>query len=152
MNEPFCPRHYPRKFRQCGCELPPPPTKPSLVDVCRWCLTTSYAAPFCGRLGHWRMIVQEYERDLVIWQKTYGGVFVPVDEQPSPVAPPSVETKTETRPAVSRVPCSAVMLVIPPGAREFLAAMGQRGGSSRSERKQAASRRNGQMGGRRRTN
>jgi hypothetical protein len=105
-----------------------PPAKPLLGDVCRWCLTVTYAAPFCQRLGHWRMRQEEYESDLKRWQETERA------EKPRPAEP-------------SKAPSSRAELMIglTPGVRQFLAAMGRKGGSSRSDRKKAAARANGKI-------
>src|SRR5437588_9564349 len=74
MSDPYCLQHHPRRYSQCGCSLPKPPAKPLMADVCRWCLTCTYAAPFCRRLGHWRLITEEYEENLARWQETYGSM------------------------------------------------------------------------------
>jgi hypothetical protein len=111
-----------------------PPAKPLLGDVCRWCLTVTYTAPFCRQLGHWRMIQEEYEGALVRWQE------MKRVESRRPVVPRNTEASSSR---------AEMMLGLTAGVREFLAAMGRRGGSSRSERKQAASRRNGHLAGRR---
>jgi len=102
-----------------------PPPKPAKSDVCRWCLTLSYEN--CGWRDHWRLITEEYEKSLARWRQM------------------AAERRVEKpRPRASR----PILLVLPPGVREWLAELGRRGGSSRSERKQAASRLNGQRGGR----
>jgi hypothetical protein len=109
-----------------------PPAKPLPGDVCRWCLTVTYAAPFCQRLGHWRLKQEEYESDLKRWQETERA------EKSKSLELKSAATRRD------------LALALTPGVREFLAAMGRKGGSSRSPRKQAASRRNGHLAGQRR--
>src|SRR5260370_20861202 len=151
MREPYCPHHHPRTYSQCGCPLPKPPAKPLLADVCRWCLTGTYAAPFCRQFGHWRMIMGEYERDLARWQETYGAV-VAERRTEKMVAAPKPDLKREAPTPAPRVSRPAVVeFPIPTLPHRYFRALGQRGGRSRSEKKIAASRLNGQRGGRRRT-
>ena len=116
-----------------------PPAPPILSDVCRWCLTCAYGT--CRRFGHWELRMAEYKRDLELWQETQ--TKTGPAEKPRPVEPDSKREK----PRAAR---SAMVVVLPPGVREYLASLGRRGGSSRSERKREASRRNGHLAGRRR--
>lgn len=112
-----------------------PPVAPILSDVCRWCLSCAYGA--CRRFGHWELRMAEYECELVRWQEAHAQTAAV--EKSSPTESRREEFRTR----------SARLVALPPGVREYLASLGRRGGSSRSERKQAASRRNGQLAGRR---
>lgn len=112
----------------------PKPTKPLLTDVCPWCLSPSFATEFCRDLNHWELVNQQYLRDLSIWEQTHGRAKKPE---------PRKSAATPQRPDPGREP-----IFLPPGIRDWYASLGRRGGSSTSERKQAAARANGQRGGR----
>jgi hypothetical protein len=148
MRDPFCPQHHPRRYSQCGCALPKSPARPLPTDVCHRCL-----APYSNNNGrycpHWRLAHEEWASALAFYQQVYGKVesqdetlYVP---SPKPQKPDLQRERPTTEPRTSR---PIVVVVLPPGVREYLASLGHRGGSSRSERKQAASRLNGQRGGR----
>ncbi len=143
MGEPYCPQHHPRTYHQCGCPLPKRPAKPLTSDVCKWCLNFSYAT--CGNREHWKLVREQYEKDLERWEQTYGERRAERRaEKPAkpetPMGLPLVSTPRAPRPAV--------VVVLPPNVREFLANAGRIGGLSRSERKIAASRLNARRGGR----
>ena len=91
-------------------------------------------------LGHWRLITEEYEENLARWQETYGSMVA--ERRVEKVLKP---TKPRSAPRASR---PIVEFPIPSLPHRYFQALGQRGGRSRSERKQTASRLNGQRGGR----
>jgi len=63
-------------------------------------------------------------------------------------------SKPETESGVSgeelRAPRPTRGVALPPGVKQYLASLGRRGGSSRSERKKIAARANGHLAGKRR--
>jgi hypothetical protein len=116
MRDLFCPRHHPRKYSQCGCPLPAPPSKPLPTDTCKWCFG-EYRSAYCQRFGHMRMALAEHDAALKFYEKTYG---VRVEKPPEPLEKPQAT----------------------PEMRQYFASLGRLGGRSRSERKKAASRQN----------
>jgi hypothetical protein len=124
MGEAQCPRHRPRKFKECGCAPPAQPAEPRLTDVCRWCLHGTYASAFCKGLGHWNQIWQEYLSAFAFWKRMYG----------------SGGHKPVTAPNVERI--LAGQIIVPASTREYLSSIGQRGGASRSEAKVKSAREN----------
>jgi hypothetical protein len=119
MRDLACHLHHPRKYSECGCELPQPPTKPQLSDTCKWCFAT-FANPFCQRFGHWRMAVAEYEAAKEFYEKYYGVKIARPAESLAPTA------KSEITDAM----------------RQYFAENGRKGGRSRSAAKVASSARN----------
>src|SRR5713226_1355736 len=126
MSEPYCPQHHPKTYRQCGCPLPKPPAKPLLGDVCKWCLICTYAAPFCRRLGHWRLINEEYESGLARWQETYGTMVAERRAEKSKPTPVNLNVEMPT--ATPRVSRPTLVVVLSQGVRDWLAGLGRRGG------------------------
>jgi hypothetical protein len=114
-----------------------PPAIPVLTDVCRWCLWCAYGS--CSS-GHWRMRMTEYQEELARWKRAHPEGKT--EEVVAPLAKDEPTTPTRRR-KVTSVP-------IPSLIHEYLRSIGRRGGSSRSERKRAASRRNGHLAGERR--
>jgi hypothetical protein len=115
-----------------------PPVIPILSDTCRWCLTCPYGS--CLNFGHWQMRLKEHQEELKRWEEQRA--LRPAEKsKPEPESGVTVETPRASRPARS--------VALPPGVRQYLASLGRRGGSSRSERKRAAARANGHLAGRR---
>jgi hypothetical protein len=115
-----------------------PPVPPILSDVCQWCLSCPYGSCF---MGHWQMRQREYQEERKRWEERRA-------LRPAETSKPEPESNVAAE--APRAPRLATGVELPRGVREYLASLGRRGGSSRSERKQAASRRNGHLAGQRR--
>jgi hypothetical protein len=85
----------------------------------------------------------EYQEELARWKQAHLG-----RKPEKAVAPLAKDEPTMPEPATRRRKATSVP--IPSLIHEYLRSIGRRGGSSRSERKQAASRRNGHLAGQRR--
>jgi hypothetical protein len=84
----------------------------------------------------------EYQEELARWKRAH-----PEGETEDVVAPLAKDELTTPEPATRR---KVTSVQIPTLIHEYLRSIGRRGGSSRSERKRAASRRNGHLAGQRR--
>jgi hypothetical protein len=109
-----------------------PPVVPILSDVCRWCLSCPYGS--CLNLGHWTLRQREHREELKRW-----------DEQRAlrPAEKSSSDSESGVTVEAPRAPRPARGVELPRGVRDYLASLGRRGGSSRSERKRIAARANG---------